>query len=1034
MATVATDPVNGQALTWSYTYSADKLTKVCGPGSSLACTVYGYGDGSAYRSSVLNAVPLHYWRLGESVDAGPFVVAEDEGLDRSYDAQYNASSRGVAGALAGSTDTAAGFSGGSTSYVSLPDDTLNLLGGQLSVEGWFKTGSFGTILGSQDNRIDWNIFANYGPVLYVGKDGKLRGKFSSAGTPITSSGVVNTGVWHHVALSSTGSDQTLYLDGVPVGTKTGTVDESLQQFAQLGNGQTSTSWPSTTTSNAQFPFTGQIDEFAVYDKPLSAAQVQEHYAARVATPQLTTATLRSGRIWANNVYETVKGRLKTHTDENGGAWQIGLPTREPSTGQEVVTVTDPHNEPVKTGYDFALQRVVSVTDELLKTTSFEYDTGGFVAKITDPNGNATQVTHDARGNDLSVKKCRSANDCQTTYSTYYLNSADKFDPRNDQITVFRDARSTGPTSNTYATTWEYTPYGERSKETTPATPDFPSGRATSYTYTDGTEAAIGGGTTPAGMLETETDPKTNQRVYAYTSAGDLAQVTEPTGLVTKYGYDAIGRAASLTQVSGTQSPVTTSYTYDDVGRNSKITGFGVRNEVTGVTHTPETRYTYDDDGNKLTETLADLTGGDPTSTTTLEYDTYGRLEKVTGPEGGITQTAYDHMGKVVTTTDPAGATYGYGYTERGQTASITLKGWTGSPTNPETPRDVVMQSFSYDDGGRLFSKTDAVGRTTRYTYLGDDSPAEEIAYQVKLNASDTRVNVVLKSSTYDAAGNLVRQITGGGKTRVDYVYDAAGRLTSSTLDPTGLGRKASYVYDANTNVTQTSKTATGSTRTELESYGYDAGNRPIEKTVENGATDLKTSWKFDDRGLPTEITDPRGNASGATRLDFTTLVTYDALGRSIKVQGPPVKMERNGSAAVTERPTVQSGYNTAGEQTHQTAPEGRTSVVSYDKAGQVTAVTGAPYTPPGGTALTPGTSYGYDAAGRVISTTDPRGNVSNVTYDVLGRTVRVTDPPPLQGPLEVTGTTPTPSAGSGSPRRTRPVPVWRPLMTGWAVR
>ncbi|MFF5114152.1 RHS repeat domain-containing protein [Streptosporangium sp. NPDC000509] len=43
-----------------------------------------------------------------------------------------------------------------------------------------------------------------------------------------------------------------------------------------------------------------------------------------------------------------------------------------------------------------------------------------------------------------------------------------------------------------------------------------------------------------------------------------------------------------------------------------------------------------------------------------------------------------------------------------------------------------------------------------------------------------------QSNEYDPAGNLTQQISGGGKTTVDYVYDAAGQLTSATLDPAAL--------------------------------------------------------------------------------------------------------------------------------------------------------------------------------------------------------------------------------------------------------
>ncbi|MEV7968783.1 LamG-like jellyroll fold domain-containing protein [Sphaerisporangium sp. NPDC088356] len=1236
---VSTDPVNGAPLSWSYTYDGDKLVKVCGPGSATACSTYAYTDASRYSTSVLNSMPTGYWRLGESNGGQGAKLADAVGWnlggeDASFSSGGYDATVGVAGALGGSSDTAVRFAGtsSSSSFARLPNAAISGRGTSLTVEAWFKTTGSGVVLGHSDSSS--STPTNFTPAVYVGTDGKLRGQFwNGSANPITSAGAVNNGQWHHVALSGDGSSQTLYLDGQAVGTRNGTIDHRDQFSTRLGSGYASGSWPASVSSMQMFPFKGDIDEVAIYGRSLAAAEIRAHFEAGTAGPQMTKAILPSGRVLAQNAYAADSGRLQTHADVNGGLWKLSAlqyskdPKGDP---QATITVTDPHNGPLTSVHD-ALRglRATSETDQLTKKTTYEYDTGGYPAKITDRNGNTVQLTHDERGNELSVTKCRSAGNCQTSYISYYLNTSDKFDPRNDQMTAYRDERSTSSTSNTYATKWEYTAFGEQAKQTTPATTDFPNGRSTAYAYTDGTETAVGGGQTPAGLLKTKTDPKGNQRIYAYTAAGDLAQVTEPTGLVTEHTYDAIGRKTSSSQIfagqageepppaganglvaaygfdagtgtaiaddsghsqagvatgtswsasgkygkalsfdgasslvtvpdspslrlsqgmtlmawvkpaaldnwrqvlmkeftggmsyglyasdgsqpngwavntdgtegnvypprglplntwshiavtydgaklqfyvdgtmtaerdfsgslradggplriggnsvwgehfsglidevrvynralpeteiqsdkdtpvagSGQQSaPSTTSTTstttmtsfaYDSFGRLAMATGTGVKNQVSGVTHTAEARYTYDDDSNKLTETLADLTGGDPARTTTYEYDTYGRVEKVTGPEGGAKLTAYDHMGRVVSTTDAAGATYNYGYTSRGEPATTTLKGWTGSPTSPEPARDVVMQSKTYDPGGRLYSQTDAMGRTTRYTYFGDDRLAEEIADKVKLNASTTAVDVVLTSSTYDAAGNLTRQVAGGGKTRVDYVYDAAGGMTSSTLDPTGLGRKTAYVYDANTNVTQETLSGTGTTRTEAKSYRYDAGDRLIEQTVENGATDLTTSWTVDDRGLVTEITDPRGHAPGATRMDYTSLISYDALGRPIKTQGPPVKIELGGAAAVNERPTVQMGYNTAGQETHKTAPDNRTTLTTYDKAGRVTSVTGTPYTPPGGTSVTPLTSFGYDAAGRVTSVTDPRGNTSNSTYDVLGRTVRITDPPATQG-------------------------------------
>jgi YD repeat-containing protein len=65
---VATDvPAAGlSAPTWTYTYTSGKLTGVCTPLGASACTTYGYGSGSHYRSVVLDDNPAGYWPLGET--------------------------------------------------------------------------------------------------------------------------------------------------------------------------------------------------------------------------------------------------------------------------------------------------------------------------------------------------------------------------------------------------------------------------------------------------------------------------------------------------------------------------------------------------------------------------------------------------------------------------------------------------------------------------------------------------------------------------------------------------------------------------------------------------------------------------------------------------------------------------------------------------------------------------------------------------------------------------------------------------------
>jgi len=987
VTSVSSDPVNGAPLTWTYHYDGDRLTGVCAPVATPNCTHYSYGTGSQYRSGVLNADPYAYWRLGEASGT----VAADQGAGQA-DATYQGVGYAKPGALAGSTDTAVEFTTGSA--LKLPANTVPHLGDQISVEAWFKTSQSGVLMAAstQDTSgIPW------GPMLYVGTDGKLRGSLAAVAAPITSTSVVNDNTWHHVVLSVSGQNQTLFLDGAPVGTLSAAVT-AWRNIATVGNGvaDPATS-PAVPTPRAAFPFKGFIDEVAIYDKPLTVTEVSAHYAARTEmVHKLTGVTLPSGRVWATNTYDTATDRLKTHVDRNGGSWKIGAQSYDPQNGAARVTVTDPRNEELKYLYDaWRGYRVIGQTDQLGYTSWREYNLSGSLAKLIDRNNIVNDVYFDERDNLIARKYCRAPGECAIETWKYHLNTSDAFDPRNDLVTVHRDGRSASDTDTTYATTTEYTTHGEIAKTTSAFTPDFPAGRSRISTYTDGTEAAIGGGTTPAGLLESAKDPKLNETTYRYTAFGQVAEQTSPAGLKTTFTYDAIGRLTSRAEISQAHpGGVSTTFTYDGLGRMLTQTDPGVQNEVTNITHTAMTTLTYDADNNQLTTTVTDLTGGDAARTTTYTYDPLGRVETVTDPEGGVTTSSWDVTGAQTSQTDPMGTVITFAYTKRGEPASRTVKNWTGSPVTPQAAQDVVLESSSYDPGGRLAGQVDAMGRKKAYTYWMDNRAAKTIGDDVRLNGSATPADVVLQANEYDPAGNLVRQVNGGGKSIVESVYDAANRLTSTTLDPAALGRKTAFEYDATDNVTKKIFTAAGTTRTEFTSYLHNTLNQVIRQTVENGAEDLVTTSVYDDRGLLSATTDARGNAPGATSADFTTTMRYDLAGRLVETKSPQVTIEKNGTAAATERPTLRYGYNSAGLQTHTVDAEGRTTTSVFDKAGRLTSTVGASYTPPGGSAITPTVSFGYDAAGRQTTVTNPRNYVTSTVYDALGRPVKVTEPGP----------------------------------------
>ncbi|MEV0620414.1 LamG-like jellyroll fold domain-containing protein, partial [Nonomuraea sp. NPDC050404] len=991
VATVSTDPVDGKAQTWTYTYTGDNLTSVCSPMAAPNCTTYAYDDGSRYKGLVLDAEPVGYWRLGDAKDEPAVNLGSVLG-----DGQYNNVTVGAPGALEGTTDTAAGFT---RSSMMLLENMVDRLGDQMTIEGWIKTSQNGVIFST--GQLGYGLGAE-DPVLYVGTDGKLRGQLGEVRgvgfKPITSSGPVNDDKWHHVALTVSADKQRLYLDGQLVGELSGALVDEYRPEAYVGSAERANSWsslPGGPSASGVFAFKGSIDEFALYGKPLTEAQVQSHWNARTKiSHKLAQTTLPSGRIWAKNTYHPATDRLQTHTDGGGGLWQLGGSEIDWVEGLYTIKLTDPRGETLDYAYDSLRNaRLAYTADQIGSKTTYEYDTGGFAVKKTDPNGTVFQQWHDKRGNAIRVKTCRKAGDCQYVYRSYHFNADDPLDPRNNRLTAVRDARSSSETDNRYLTTIEYNSHGEQTKQTTPATSDFPDGRVTTLEYTDGSEPAVGGGSTPAGLVKRETDHRGKVTTHAYTAAGDHAEVRLPAGLVTKYGHDPLGRVVTKTEVSSADPDgVTTTFTYDAMNRVATHKGPGVKNEVTGVTHTAETKYTYDADGNTLTETASDLTGGDQACTVTYTYDDFGRMETVTGPEGGKVSYAYDERGDQSAMVDELGNRIEYAYTERGQLASSTLKGWTGSPVSPQPAKDLVLESFSYDQGGRLAAQTDAMGRKTTYSYYADNQLHKVTAAEAKLNGSDTKRNVVLEENTYDAAGNLVRVVGGGGLEQVNYDVDAAGRLTAETFDPTDLYRRNTYAYDANDNVTKVTRTASGTSRTESVEFAYNDDDVLTRRTVENGDQDLITTVKVDERGLAVERTDPRGNVAGAAAAEFTTQHRYDSAGRLIEVKAPQVKTEVYGAEAKTERPTLRFGYDSAGRRTHEVDEAGATTTSAFDRLGRLVSVTGFAYKQPGGQTLTPTETFAYNPAGQVTKYTDERGSTWSTEYDALGNRVRVTEP------------------------------------------
>ncbi|AYG85302.1 tRNA nuclease WapA [Streptomyces hundungensis] len=894
------------------------------------------GGGDHYQGAVLSGAPAQYWRLDETTGTQ---ARNKIGAYGGYGTYYN-TTLGATGPFGTGDGAAVTLNGNDHSNISLPMDILGSPN-EVTAELWFRTTKAGVLLGLQNTELG-STPTNWQPILLVDSDGLLRGHLWNSGGStgaIKSADKVTDNDWHHVALAGSATGQALFLDGVKLGTVPGAVKTEALSHAYLGAGYSSATWDGGASGTRYF--TGQLAEAAMYGRALTDDQIASHYQA--------------------------------------------MRTSGASALASTITLTDPAGGTQSTTYDVLRgQRTISAVDAGGGRTVFAYDTGGFLNTITDPNGHSTITGHDTRGNTVSTTKCRDANTCWTSFTEYYYNASDSNDLRNDKPVAIRDARSANPADNRYKTTTSYTTLG------LPASVTLADGRSSSTAYTTGTEPAVGGGTTPSGLVASTTTPAGAITAYTYFASGDVARATAPSGLITAYTYDGLGRKTTETQISkSSPDGVTTTYAYDSMSRVTTETGATVKNEISGTNHAAKISRTFDDDGNLLTQTTEDTAGSDPKRVASNHYDDHGLNDSATDAAGNQTAFGHDGLGRVNRQTDAAGNTYTYTYTPRGQHAETTLQDWTGDISGQA--HDLVVASNAYDPAGRLATTTDAMGATTAYTYFDDNLPATTTAKQIT-QGDGSKHDIVLESNSYDGAGDLTQKVTGGGRTTVVNTVDATGRTTTSTIDPAGLNRTTTYTYDNDDRVTNEAHTVDSSGNKQTVSTVYDTAGNPTKSTLTDGTTSRVTTQTYDDRGLLTSQVSPRGNTSGADPAAYTTTNRYDVLGRPVQQTAPPVAVEENGATARTTQVTTRTGYNTFGEPTESQDARGTVTRSEVDSLGRTTAITLPDYTPPGGAKITATSRTRYDVLGHVASTIDPLGRTTTFTYDQLGQVIQKTDP------------------------------------------
>ncbi|MFF5234696.1 LamG-like jellyroll fold domain-containing protein [Dactylosporangium sp. NPDC000521] len=791
------------------------------------------GSSQVYASAVLGSQPREYFRLNDiTLPAGPKSQSATWHKAAFNNVTFDTTQPNTTSPFADSFG--AGFNGTNSfiQYVIQDEDVAEGgTEGQTAVEMWFKIpagyAKSSVLYEYQELPVDGPNPASIGwvPALYVGTDGYLRGQFwDGAVSPLKSSTVVNDGNWHHVVLSaedvdSSGLDrQSLYLDNVLAGSRTGYLTYGAAKFAYIGAGTTK-NWPATSPGDNSY-FKGQIAEFAYYDHGLSTAQVDAHYKASKSALAPTGTTVL--------------------------------------TPVSSVSLIDPDGKTSRKVYDLLNGgRLVGSTDTLGNTTSYGYDIGGFVNVVYDPVGQKTETAKDVRGNTVRTTTCRNEDAGQFCQDTLYKFWPDATttnltpDPRNDQLIEVVTPLASGYMGES-KTTFTYDPVtGNRLSMTGPPVTGYPGGRTVSTEYTTATTPAVGSGFTPPGLPTKLTSARGAVQRTEYNSAGDVVRVTEPelpggpAGLVTEFTYDGLGR---LTQkkvlATGYPNGLITTYTYDGDGQLVQTTEPAVTNAVTGAVHTTRTVDVFDADDNVTSRTVSDLTGGDSPRVVTSAYNSYGQLVKSVDPVGVVTLYGYDVYGRQNSTvwcdTDPAvGSPCPTG--DRLQVVNQVFDSEGRLLTSTTTGKDgtsVQETSNAYYANGSLASTTDAMGWTTKYEYYDDGNLK-------RTTRTDGTKTTVLRETTYDQAGNPWVSKTNNGATRTAYKVDNAGRIETqfnSTQD--GVTRMTNFVYDADDHVTLTRNEAGTTTFQPLRDVRntYDAMGRVTSERVSVNAAGAPVGW------------------------------------------------------------------------------------------------------------------------------------------------------------------------------------------------
>lgn len=453
-------------------------------------------------------------------------------------------------------------------------------------------------------------------------------------------------------------------------------------------------------------------------------------------------------------------------------------------------------------------RVMSLTDPLLKTTSIKYDGAGRKARVTRPNSQVISYeSYDVMNRLLQQTVQQAPNPDATTKYTYYASGL---------LHTMQDPKL-GAAGSASAYTYTYDNLGRKTRLDYPPASDPGTGPNEQWQYD--TSGRLGVYTTRAGNTQTfsydalnrptgfvwSDNPTTPNVSFSYDVASHLMSVVNANATVARtyfndnsikteivtagdnvpraitYAYNSDGLRQTLTYPANAYS-----FTYDYTGRNQLKS---VAN--TATPNSPIASFTYaDPNGNLTGRTL------DNSTSSSYSYDSRDSVMSVSHALTSGTRSftyAYDDVGNRQWMKRESGLGDVYGYDLADQVDAVQL-----NVSNPDTTA-IGAQTISYDQNGNRttfappgYNESYATNNLNQYTARNGNS----FGYDTNGNLTsfagwNAPFNAQSWTYSYDSQNRLLGAVN--STMSMSFKYDGLNRQVSRTLNA---GVPTYSVYDS----------------------------------------------------------------------------------------------------------------------------------------------------------------------------------------------------------------------------------------------